>query len=335
MRKGLIALMIMVALVLVACAQGPASTPETAATPEVATTPETVATPEVEATPEITEAPFSVTVTDGLGNEVTLNAKPMRIVSMTLATDEILLDLVGPERLAGITYLASDASLSNIADRPELAQIPNVVQPNPGPEQIIAMEPDLVLVAAFTDAAVIEQLKQAGLPVFVMGFVSSIDSIKESILTIGELVGEPEKAQEMVDAMDARLDEITIAIGGVEGEPPTVLYLSSDGWVAGAGTSLDDIIIRAGGVNAAADLVDWNQVSEEQIIQMNPDVVILSPFVTDEEFIDNPVFADLAAIQNGRVYVANDAHMSAASQYIVLGVEDMAQLLYPEAVLEP
>jgi len=327
--------MIMVALVLVACAQGPASTPETAATPEVATTPETVATPEVEATPEITEAPFSVTVTDGLGNEVTLNAKPMRIVSMTLATDEILLDLVGPERLAGITYLASDASLSNIADRPELAQIPNVVQPNPGPEQIIAMEPDLVLVAAFTDAAVIEQLKQAGLPVFVMGFVSSIDSIKESILTIGELVGEPEKAQEMVDAMDARLDEITIAIGGVEGEPPTVLYLSSDGWVAGAGTSLDDIIIRAGGVNAAADLVDWNQVSEEQIIQMNPDVVILSPFVTDEEFIDNPVFADLAAIQNGRVYVANDAHMSAASQYIVLGVEDMAQLLYPEAVLEP
>jgi len=303
--------MIMVALALVACAQGPVSTPEA------------------------TEAPFNVTVTDGLGNEVTLNAKPMRIVSMTLATDEILLDLVGPERLAGITYLASDASLSNIADRPELAQIPNVVQPNPGPEQIIAMEPDLVLVAAFTDAAVIEQLKQAGLPVFVMGFVSSVDSIKESILTIGELVGEPEKAQEMVDAMDARLDEITTAIGGVEDEPPTVLYLSSDGWVAGAGTSLDDIIIRAGGVNAAADLVDWNQVSEEQIIQMNPDVVILSPFVTDEEFIDNPVFADLAAIQNGRVYVANDAHMSAASQYIVLGVEDMAQLLYPEAVLEP
>jgi iron complex transport system substrate-binding protein len=303
--------MMVVALALTACAQGPAPAPEA------------------------TEAPFSVAVTDGLGNEVTLSAKPTRIVSMTLATDEILLDLVGPERLAGITYLASDPSLSNIADRPELAQIPNVVQPNPGPEQIIAMEPDLVLVAAFTDAAVIDQLKQAGLPVFVMGSVSSIDGIKESILTIGELVGEPEKAQEMIDEMDVRLNEITSAIEGTGGEPPTVLYLSSSGWVAGSGTSLDDIIIRAGGVNAAADLIDWNQVSEEQIIQMNPDVVILSPFVTDEEFIDNLVFADLTAIQNGRVYVANDAHMSAGSQYIVLGVEDMARLLYPEAVLEP
>lgn len=337
MSKKLITLAIVVVLALVGCTQGqgPASTQAVTEAPAV----EATEAPAIEVTEapaeEPTEPPFSVTVIDGLGNEVTLNAKPTRIVSGTLATDEILLDLVGPERLAGITYLASDATLSNIADRPELAQIPNVIQPNPSAEQFIAMEPDLILVSTFTDSAVIEQLKQSGIPVFVMGYVSSIDSIQESILTIGELVGEPEKAQEMVDEMNARLSEIAAAVEGIEGEPPTVLYLSSGGWVAGAGTSVDDIIIRAGGVNAAADLVDWNQVGEEQIIQMDPDIVILSPYVTDEEFIDNPVFAGLTAIQNGQVYVANDAHMSAASQYIMLGVEDMVGLLYPELVLEP
>ncbi len=279
-----------------------------------------------------TEEPFSASAVDGLGNEVTLNAKPQRIVSMTLGTDEILLDLVGPERLIAVTYLAADATTSNIAERPELAQIPNVIQPNPSPEQIIALEPDLVFVATFTDSTVIQQLRDAGLPVFAVGFFSSIEAMQQNILTIGDLVGEPEKAAAMVDEMNARLQAIAEAVAGKE--KPSVLYLASDGWVAGSGTTVDDIIVRAGGVNAAADLVDWNQVSEEVIIQMDPDYVILSPYVTDEEFINNPVFANLKAVQQGHVMAISDAYMSATSQYIVRGVEEVARFLYPELVPE-
>ncbi len=279
-----------------------------------------------------TEEPFSASAVDGLGNEVTLNAKPQRIVSMTLGTDEILLDLVGPERLIAVTYLAADATTSNIAERPELAQIPNVIQPNPSPEQIIALEPDLVFVATFTDSTMIQQLRDAGLPVFAVGFFSSIEAMQQNILTIGDLVGEPEKAAAMVDEMNARLQAIAEAVAGKE--KPSVLYLASDGWVAGSGTTVDDIIVRAGGVNAAADLVDWNQVSEEVIIQMDPDYVILSPYVTDEEFINNPVFANLKAVQQGHVMAISDAYMSATSQYIVRGVEEVARFLYPELVPE-
>ncbi len=279
-----------------------------------------------------TEEPFSASAVDGLGNEVTLNAKPQRIVSMTLGTDEILLDLVGPERLIAVTYLAADATTSNIAERPELAQIPNVIQPNPSPEQIIALEPDLVFVATFTDSTMIQQLRDAGLPVFAVGFFSSIEAMQQNILTIGDLVGEPEKAAAMVDEMNARLQAIAEAVAGKE--KPSVLYLASDGWVAGSGTTVDDIIVRAGGVNAAADLVDWNQVSEEVIIQMDPDYVILSPYVTGEEFINNPVFANLKAVQQGHVMAISDAYMSATSQYIVRGVEEVARFLYPELVPE-
>lgn len=310
-RYRLIALvMLMLALVLTACAQ---------ATPTQA---------------PLTEEPFSVSVMDGLGSEVVLNAKPQRIVSMTLGTDEILLDLVGPERLIAVTYLAADATTSNIAERPELAQILNVIQPNPSAEQIIALEPDLVFVATFTDSAVIQQLRDAGLPVFAVGFFTSIEAMQQNILTIGDLVGEPEKAAAMVDEMNARLQAVAEAVAGAQGEKPSVLYLASDGWVAGSGTTVDDIIIRAGGVNAAADLVDWNQVSEEAIIQMDPDYVILSPYVTDDEFINNPVFANLKAVQQGHVMAISDAYMSATSQYIVRGVEEVARFLYPELVPE-
>lgn len=286
------------------------------------------------ATPESTEEPFSATVVDGLGTEIALSAKPQRIASVTLGTDEILLDLIGPERLVGVTYLASDATTSNIADRPELAQVPNVIEANPSPEQIIALEPDLVFVATFTDAAVIQQLRDAGLPVFAVGFFNSIEAMQENILAIGELVGEPEKAQQMVDQMDADLQAVADAVAGAGGEKPTVLYLASGGWVAGSATTTDDIITRAGGINAAADLVDWNQVSEEAIIEMDPDYVILSPYVTEDEFIANPVYANLKAVQNGHVLAISDAYMSATSQYIVRGVEEVAHFLYPELVPE-
>jgi iron complex transport system substrate-binding protein len=279
---------------------------------------------------EPAEETFSVTVTDGLGTEVTLDARPVRIVSMTLGTDEILLEMVGPERLAAVTFLAADATTSNIASDPRLAEIENVVEPNPSPEQIIAMEPDLVFVATFTDAAVIDQLRQAGIDVFAVGYFSSIQAMQENIVTIGELVGEPDKAAEMVAAMDARLAAVAEAVGAAEGDPPTVLYLASDGWVAGSATTTDDIIQAAGGINAAADLVDWNQVSEETIIEMDPDFVILSPYVTDEEFLANPVFADLRAMTEGYAAAISDAAMSATSQYIVTGVEEVARLLYPD-----
>src|SRR5574341_235831 len=290
----------LLSIALAACAGGAATQPPA---------------PTATASPE----PFHVTVTDGLGTEVTLDARPQRIISLTLGTDEILLELVGPERLLAVTYLAATPEASNIAELPELAQVPNVVEADP--EQIIALDPDLVLAATFLDPAVLEQLRGAGIPVFSVGFFTSIEAQQENILTIGELVGEPERAEEMVAEMNATLDGIAARVAGAEGERPTVLYLAPASWVAGSATTVDDIITRAGGINAASDLTDWNQLSAEAIIELDPDVVILSTYVPDEEFLTNPAFAGLRAVQTGRVVAISDAYMSATSQYIVLGVQ--------------
>lgn len=305
--------------------------------PTAEPTSEATAEPTGEVTAEVTEAPteqasedsFPVTLTDALGNEVTLAEEPQRIVSLTLGADEILLELVGPERLIGVTYNASDASLSNIADHPALAEVENIVEANP--EQLIALQPDLIVIGTFNDPAVIEQLANAGLTLFAIN-ATNIEEVQASILTLGELIGETEQAQQMVEAMNDRLAAIDERLTQVEGEHPRVLYLSSGGWVAGSQTTVDAIIQRAGGVNIAAQegLVSWNQVSEETIIELNPDLVILSTYVTDEEFRANPVFADLNAVQNERVYAPSDALLSTTSQYIVLGVEELAKLLYPE-----
>jgi iron complex transport system substrate-binding protein len=309
-------ILVLLTLALSACARTPAAEP--------------VGEPEVE-----TESAFPVTVVDGLGTEVTIEAAPQRIVSMTLGTDELLLDLVGPERLAAVTYLAADATTSNIAGRPELAEIEAVVEPNPSPEQIIALEPDLVFVASFTEATVIEQLRGAGLPVFAVSFFSSIEAMQDNILTIGEVVGEAAGAEAIVAQMDAQLAQIEQALEPAGDALPGVLYLSTGGWVAGSESTVDDIIRRAGGANVAGDLVDWQQISEEALIELNPDVVVLSPYVLDEEFVGNPAFQTMAALENGQVFAISDAYMSATSQYIVRGVEVLAHHLHPDLVPAP
>src|SRR5690349_7998416 len=83
---------------------------------------------------------FPRTVTDGGGNQVTINAKPVHIVSATLATDEMLLALVDPSRLVAVTSNALDPAQSNIADAAKA--IPNTLA-KADPEAIIALKPDL------------------------------------------------------------------------------------------------------------------------------------------------------------------------------------------------
>jgi cobalamin transport system substrate-binding protein len=314
----------LVLALLAGCAAPAATAPVATAAPTEVVTPLVEITQEPSATPPA----FPVTVTDGLGNDVTIQKNPVRIGSLTLGTDEVLLDLVGPERLIGVTYLASDKTTSNIADRPELKQIKNTLQDDP--EQIIALEPDLVFVGQFTKPEVIDQIEQAGISVFVVGNFTSIAAMEDNILSIGKLVGEEAKAQDMTAAMDQKLAEIAAKLKAAPSPKPSVLYLAAEGWSAGSATTVDDILTHAGGINAGAALKDWNQLSPEKIVEFNPDYVILSPYVTDQDFLKNPAYQTMAAVKDHHVAAPSDAHMSATSQYIVLAVEDVARVLYPD-----
>jgi iron complex transport system substrate-binding protein len=106
----------------------------------------------------------------------------------------------------------------------------------------------------------------------------------------------------------------------------------------GPGSTVDEIITLAGGINVIgeADLGPYPLISAEYVLTLDPDVILLGAGFagTDDPlawFTGDPVFSGLRAVQNGRVYVMNDAHMTNVSQYVVLGVEDVARALYPQA----
>jgi len=277
---------------------------------------------------------FPRTVIDGLGREVTIEVPPQKIASAALGSDEILLSLVGPERLLGVTYFAEDPAISNIAD--QLDAIPHT-DLSGNPEYLISLEADLVILAAYNNPAALDQLLDANVPVFVLAEFNTIDEIRTNIRLLGQVTGEERKAEALIKDMNTRLQAVQDAI--TDQEPVRVLYYEPGGITYGPGSTVDEIISLAGGINVVAefDLGPYPLVDAEFVINADPDVILLGGWFAGqanpvEAFTQDEAFRSLRAVQEGRVYLIHDAHMTNVSQYIVLGVEDVARVLYPEAV---
>lgn len=275
---------------------------------------------------------FPLVLTDSSGTEVVIEKRPERIASVTLGTDEILLALVDKSRLVAVTQLSTDPAISNVAGQTD--DIPVKIA-NSNAEQIIGLQPDLVFVASYTTPEVVQQLRDAGLTVFVFSFVDSIEQMQENILTIGKVVGETEKAERLVADMDARLTAIAEKVAQVE-ERPTVLNYTPDGYTGGKGTSNDDIITRAGGRNLAAEagIEGWQQISLEKVVELNPDVILVSDWnPEDPEFAktlrNHAVLEQVTAVRENRVVAVPGKHLTTVAQYVVNGVEDVYRVLYP------
>ncbi len=320
-RRSLFSLLIALAVFLAGCAVQP-------------TTPATDASPTAAAAPAETAA-FPRTITDGAGKEVTIPHRPERIVSLTLGTDEILLSLVDPQRVRAVTYLAVDSLWTNVGDIAQ--QVAHTVESDP--EQIIALQPDLVLAAIYNNPDHVQLLRDAGIPVVVVALFDTVDQVAENIRFVARLTGDEERGEELIAAMAERLAFIEAQVAKAQTKP-RVLFYSSFGSSAGKGSTFSDIVRRAGGINLGDEALDstFGEISLEKIVELNPDVIITDEYAPEdnakwrENFSNHPALANVNAKKNGHIYTVPARHLSTVSHYIVEGVYDMARLLHPDLV---
>jgi len=279
-----------------------------------------------------------VTLHDAWGTPVTVDKAPEAIVSLTLATDEILVELVDPKRLAAIDSFSADPGISNIS---AFAQtFPNKISGER--ETILALRPDLVLVADWKERDFIQTLRDAGLRVFVVKAPETFAQLRQAVTALAVLVGEPGRGKDLLDKIDRRLAAIDAKVESIEPtQRLTVLAYSFSGTTLGRGTSFDALVSRAGLINAAgrAGIVGWPSISKEQILQLDPDIIALPSWSYDgkndaneyrDRFLKDPVFSSLKAVKSKRVVVFSDRHMDSNSQYMVDGVEDLAGTAWPQ-----
>lgn len=276
---------------------------------------------------------FLAGLPSAFGSEaVPSSKKPQRIVSLTLGTDEILFSLVDPKRIVAVTYLSVDPGVSHVVE--EAKKVPNHLHLSV--EGAIALHPDLVLVATYTAADVVKALTDAKLPVMKLALFSSIKGVEQNILAVGRAVGEEARAEALVSEMNRRLARVSDRVARASTRPG-VLFYSPTGVVAGKETMFDEMAALIGARNRAAEagLAGHQKISIETLIQLDPEIVIVSDWNPEEpdfyqKLITHPALGHLSAIRTRRVYAIPEKHLSAVSQYIADGIEQVARVIHPE-----
>ena len=220
--------------ILAACGQAEGDSTAAVALPTTTPTQAPVATPVPSPT---IPAPVTVTMTDSVGREVELpGGRLERIISLAPSATEILFAIGAGDRLVGIDDFSNYPA--------ETADIPKLGSFSPDLERIVALEPDLVAGSTITSNEVIEQIESLGIPVLIVGSLD-VRGVADSIILLGEAVGEEETAQALAAELLDRIDAVVVAVAGTE--RPRIFYEvdASDPnrpFTIGPGFFVDDLI---------------------------------------------------------------------------------------------
>ena len=209
---------------------------------------------------------FPVTVGD-----LTLDAQPVRVVSLSPSATEMLY-AIG----AGSQVVAVDDYSNYPAEAAALGTALSGFEPNV--EAIGGYSPDLVIIA-YDPSNLVEQLNTLNIPVFVAGAAMSLENVYEQIEQLGVLTGNSQKAIEVSKTLQAGIEE---AVASVQfSEPPLSYYYELDNtYYSVTSNTFIGQIFNLFGMRNIADNVesgnDYPQLSAEVIVSADPDFIFLA-----------------------------------------------------------
>lgn len=253
-----------------------------------------------------------------------------RVVSVNITSDEILLALA-PERVVALSVLADEPEVSNVTREAKVV----AARVKADPERILDLRPDLVVIGG-QSVNIAAQLEPLGIRVIRIQGFESIEWIEELVRTLGDAVGARDRAEKLIAAMRDRLDAVRHRVA--TRARPRVLTYAVGGGASGRRTTFDAAIDAAGGENLAATLgiVGWKRLSLEQIVNADPDVIVMSASQRwaigfQARFLEHPALRNVRAVRGGHVHLLPGRLMVTASHYIVETVEELARRLHPDA----
>jgi len=316
MLRKLMFVFITFALLLSAC--GTPAAPAPAPTPVTATD---------------VPAVVGLTFTDGLGRTIKLAGPAQKIISLAPSNSEILFAVGAGKQVVG---------RDDFSDFPaEIKDVPSIGGMDKyNNEQIVALKPDLILMAEINNPEQVKGFENLGLTVFYLSNPKTIEDMYANLEIVSKLTGHEQETAVVIETLKNRVAAVDAKMGAVTTKPVVFYELDSTDpakpYSIGPGTFVDLLITRAGGVDfsVAAGIKDaYPQVSAEQLVITNPDVIILGDSmwgVTVESVGQRPGWEKLKAVVAKQVYPFDDNLVSRPGPRLVDGLETLAKLLHPE-----
>lgn len=218
---------------------------------------------------------------------------PRRIVSLNLCADQLVIALADRGQIAGLTHNAADPDMSAEAARARHLPILSGAA-----EEILAVNPDLVIGMPARRNPAMAVLRAQHYRTVDLKTADSYADIVTSIRAVALAVGHVDRGEAMIARMNRELAALPRARPGV-----TAAYYQRRGYLTGTGTLIDDLMMRVGVRNLAAQLGKpvIARVGLEEMVAARPDYLIVESAtdrVTDQgtEMLHHPVLRDMARI---------------------------------------
>ena len=268
------------------------------------------------------------TVTDDRGVDVAFDAVPETVVSLQPSNTEILFALGVGDKIIGATdydtYPAEALEIERVSD--------SVVFNS---ERILELNPDVVIAYSNGEADALKILEDAGVKVFVIQSATSFDDVYGDIEQLATVMGVEEKGEQLNNGIKEKITDVQTKLKDVE-TPKQVYYEVSPApniYTVGGNTFQQEILDAANVTNVFGDLQGWPQISEEQIIEKNPEVILTPNHYSEDavgEILDRQSWNTIQAIQNKQVYLLDGDVLSRPGPRIGEAVELVAKAVYPE-----
>jgi len=266
---------------------------------------------------------------DGVVMDASGEAVPVapyaRVVSASTVADEVLLELVEPDRVVAFTEAITHHPTwgFRFAGKRTVPDIADV-------EAYLALRPDLILIHSFVDPRRVTRLREAGLTVFDLGEMRGLDGLVRNIEDMAALLGQPERGVRLAAELRRRMAAVAADV------PPEAreraIYVAIHGvrlYGGTRGTSYHDVLVHAGLLDAAADgFRDWPAYTTEQLLSLDPPWIITRVGMRPV-LCENETLASLAACAlPGHVVELPGALMSDAGLGMLEATEAVRDAVY-------
>ena len=281
------------------------------------------------------QAETLITVTDMKEREITLDEPATRVVALTASDCEIIYAIGAGDALVG---------RGEYCDYPlEVVDVTAVESgANTNIEQIINLEPQVVFMSTMAQTEEqVEALEAAGIKV-VVSEAQDIEGVYTSIKLIGELMGKNDEATSIINDMKSSFDDL--ASKATSEDTKTVYFevspLEYGLWTAGSGTFMNEICEILNLKNVFDDVVGWGEISEEQVMERNPDyIVTISMYfgegpTPEEEIMSRKGWEDITAVKNGAILNLSNNELSRPAPRLVDGAKLMFDFVYGEKTIQ-
>jgi iron complex transport system substrate-binding protein len=273
-------------------------------------------------------APAEVRVTDDLGQVITLEGPAQRIISLYGAYSEILFAIGAGDRLVARTR--ADRFPPSILDKPSVG-----THLRPNMELVLGLQPDLIINAVGRKHGheVIRQIQKKGFTVAVFQ-PRNFPELFSVIDRLGILTGEEANAQALINGQSSRLRQIDLRLAKSKDRPKVFFEVRYPNLLgAGQGSIVNDVILKAGGLNCLPNAKKLVRINIESLIDYNPDVYVVQKGPMNRNPgspVSRPNFQVLKAVQQGRVFFVDEYIFSRPGPRSVEAVEKLAAYLHPE-----